>query len=63
MLDQRAAVSLGQGWRRDYEAALERAGRVAELEAALSARAALPETSAAERAEIAARLARLRAGG
>ena len=62
MLDQRAAASLGAGWRRDYEAALERAGRVAELEAALSARAALPETSASERAEIAARLARLRGG-
>lgn len=63
MLDQAAAATLGAGWRRSYEAALERSGRRAELIAALQARAALPETSASERTEIEARLQVLRGGG
>ncbi len=63
MLDQAAAATLGAGWRRAYEAALERSGRRGELIAALQARAALPETTAGERTEIEARLLALRGGG
>jgi hypothetical protein len=54
-----AEAMLGPGWRRGYEAALARSGRQAALVAALRARAALPDTSAEERREIATRLREL----
>jgi hypothetical protein len=59
MLDGIAEATLGPGWRRSYEAALERSGRRLELLAALRARAAAPGTTAEERREIAARLTQL----
>ena len=51
-----AEAVLGPGWRRGYEAALARSGPRAELVAALRSRAALPDSSAEDRREIAARL-------
>jgi hypothetical protein len=51
-----AEEALGPEWRRGYEAALTRAGRWAELVAALRARGAAAEPGSAERRDIAERL-------
>jgi len=59
MLTRFAEATLGAGWRRGYEAALTRSGRLAELVAALRTRAALPDTTAEDRREITARLREL----
>ncbi len=54
-----AEQALGPNWRRNYEAALARSGRRADLLVALRARAALPGTTPSERREIAQRLTEL----